>query len=102
MDPQTYFHFLPVWVVGNFLTTKREKTMRHELFLQCNCEQLYNSLASDCPRAPCLSHQGAQDQGWYSALVELSLSRGQRSDNPGHLCCLGPSIFGTGNRLASF
>lgn len=55
MDPQTYFHFLPVWVVGNFLTTKREKTMRHELFVQCNCEQMYNSLASDYPRAPCLS-----------------------------------------------
>lgn len=52
MDPQTYFHFLPVWVVGNFLTTKREKIVRRELFLQCSCEQMYNSLASDCPRAP--------------------------------------------------
>jgi hypothetical protein len=30
-DPQTYFHFLPVWVVGNFLTTTRKKTMRNEL-----------------------------------------------------------------------
>lgn len=45
-DPQTYFHFLLAWVVGNFLTTRRKKTMRNELFFQCNCEQMYNSPGS--------------------------------------------------------
>lgn len=31
-DPHTYFHFLPAWVVGSFLTTMGKKTMKNEPF----------------------------------------------------------------------
>lgn len=50
-----------------------------------NC--FYNAVVNRCITR--VSHQGAQDQGWYSALVELRLSQGQRRDNPGHLAVSG-------------
>lgn len=50
-----------------------------------NC--FYNAVVNRCRTR--VSHQGARDQGWHSALVELRLSQGQRRDNPGHLAVSG-------------